>query len=360
MRIGVIGTGSFARRGPLPAIGLAPGVELIALFDPVPAAAAAAADEFHPQIVCKSMRELLGRKDIDAVYVASPPSSHRDVVGAVIQAHKPFICEKPVTLNSADAMQLAQQAQAAGLPNAVDHEFRFDPGMLAMKRLIAEGYVGQVRSSTLTVIVGHSVNPQYTALIYWNFNHRASMGGGVLPQLSSHLIDLHLHLFGDLQAVAGYTATMVPERPLAPKEPNGPPGPMRAVEAEDCAALAGRLPNGAPAMLSISWVAPVMPELRWLVHGDQGAVAYEGNNGWFGGRLFGQQAGDAARHEIDLPQVRRLESEKDRSRFQQDLIAALLVEFRDVLGGGQRVAHFATLLDDAKVWRNIECWRARA
>jgi predicted dehydrogenase len=353
----MVGTGSFARRGPLPAIRLAPGVELAAIFDPSPASAAEAERMFGPVRVCQSLAELLALTSVDAAFIASPPGSHLEVVGAVIDAGKPFICEKPVTLSAADAMVLAQRAKASGLLNAVDHEFRYDPGMLQMKRLLREGFAGNVRNSLLSAIVGHAVNPQYEALIYWNFNHSAVMGGGVLPQLSSHLIDLHLHLFGDLEAVSGYLATMVKERPLPPPTPRGTPGAMRTVEAEDCVALAARLPNGAPAALSVTWVAPCMPELRWSVHGDAGTLVYEGNNGWFGGRLFGQRVGDAASHEIVLPSVQRLESEQDRSRFQQDLIAALLVDFSRVLAGDQRDGSFATLADDARVWRNIEHWR---
>ncbi|MDB5970060.1 MAG: oxidoreductase domain protein [Hydrocarboniphaga sp.] len=356
MRIGVLGTGSFARRGPLPAITLA-GMELEAIYDMSPAAAAEAEQLFKPKYVCGSVQELLSLKTVDAVFIASPPSSHLDVVSAVIAAGKPFVCEKPITLCSADALKLAELARKPGLPNAVDHEFRYDPGMLMMKQLIADGYLGKVRNSLLSVIVAHSVNPQYEALIYWNFNHVARMGGGVLPQLSSHLIDLHLHLFGGIEAKAGYLATMVPERPMPPEVRGGVPGPMRAVEAEDTVALAARLPNGAPAALSISWVAPCMPELRWAVHGDKGALVYQGNNGWFGGRLSGQCLGESAPGAIELPAIRRLESEQDRSRYQQDLIAALLRNFADVVGGKDVPVHYATLADDAKCWQNIERWR---
>lgn len=359
MRIAMIGTGSFARRGPLPAMALTPGVELEAIYDPIAAASRQAAEAFAPRHVCNSLAEILSLPTVDAVFIGSPPGSHLEVVNAVIDARKPFICEKPVTLRSLDAALLAERAKAAGLLNAVDHEFRYDPGMQAMKHLIAEGNIGTVRNSLLSCVVGHSVNPQYQALIYWNFNHSAALGGGVLPQLSSHLIDLHLHLFGDLEAVGGYSATMVAERALPPELPGGPPGPLRAVEAEDSVALAGRLPSGAPAALSVTWVAPYMPDLRWTVHGDQGALLYEGNNGWFGGTLSGQTRGATAPSKIELPAQRRLDSEADRSRYQQDLISALIGDFAAVLGGKNVSGDFATLADDSKVWRNIEHWRHR-
>ena len=73
----------------------------------------------------------------------------------------------------------------------------------------------------------------------------------------------------------------------------------------------------------------------------------------------GQTRGAAAPSKIELPAQRRLESEADRLRYQQDLICALIGDFAAVLGGKQISSDFATLADDSKVWRNIEHWRRR-
>lgn len=359
MRIGLIGAGSFAFRGLLPAIASAEGISLVAVQSRTRANAVKAAERFGGT-VCDTVDALLARADVDAVFVATPPEAHREIAGAILEAGKPLICEKPVALCARDAGALADLAARQGLLNAVNHEYRYDPAVRRMADLVRSGAVGRVHMSSLNAISTAANNPAFEAMRYWNFHHDRTRGGGLLPQFASHLIELHLAIFGGLEAVGAYTPALVSERPTRPAEPGGPPGPMRAVTAEDSAALTARLPGGGAATLAMTMVATSQPDLRWTIHGDKGSIIYEGSDGWFGGRLLHSEGWMGAPQEIALL-LRRLETEAPGIEgWMMDLTAEMLRDFRDVLGGTTKTGWFSTLQDEATVWRLIEAWRGQS
>jgi predicted dehydrogenase len=359
VRIGMIGTGSFAKRGPLPAIAITPGVELAAVFDPNPAAARSSVDQWGG-LACDSPEQLLSLPQVDAVMLVSPPATHAAVATAVLEAGKPLICEKPVTLGSRDVAMLAAMAAKRGLLTAVDHEYRYDPAMAKMRSLIRESYLGAVRQSSLIAIATFGADPRFEAMRYWNFHHSAALGGGMLPQYASHLLDLHIYLFGGLEAHGGYLPAFIAQKPTRPTALGAPDGPMRPVEAEDSGALAARLPGGGAAALSLSYIASSLPNLCWMIHGEEGALTYEGRDGWFGGRLFGARGWLGEKRLIETPPRRREKEAPDLNGWMQDLISELLMDYAAVLGGTRRDGEFATLADEVVIWRAIEAWRERS
>jgi predicted dehydrogenase len=291
--------------------------------------------------------------------VVSPPQSHVAVAGAVLEAGKPLICEKPVTLNSADVARLDSLARKRSIPVAIDHEFRYDPAMILLRDLLRSGAIGKVRASALSAVATFGVDPQSTATRYWDFFHSLTLGGGMMPQFASHLLDLHVYMFGGMEARGGYLPILVDEKPTRPATPGGPDGPMRAVEAEDTGALAARLPDGGAASLSLTYVATCMPDLRWIIHGEEGALLYEGKNGWFDGTLSIARGWNGAREVVPVTPRPRLEQAPDMLGWMQDLISALLLDFAAVVGGQSKEGRFATLADEAQVWGLIESWRAQ-
>jgi len=100
MRVGLIGPGNFAQRGPLPAIAITPGVELAAVWGTNPDKCRRAVAQFGGE-VCASAEELVARSDVDAVFIVTPPAGHPALLRLAIEAGKPVICDKPVTLSAA-------------------------------------------------------------------------------------------------------------------------------------------------------------------------------------------------------------------------------------------------------------------
>jgi predicted dehydrogenase len=340
----------------LPAIALAEGVELVATFDVDRASAADALERWGSGMVCDSVDQLLGLSHLDAVMVVTPPQTHAEIAGAVLAAGKPLICEKPVSLSSREAGVLAAEADRRGLPNAVDHEYRFDTGMVVLRDLVRSGAVGKVRTSSFTSLATFGEDPSRSSIRYWNFHHSAVQGGGMLPQYASHLIDLHGYVFGGIEACGGWLPAVIPFRHTAPEQPGGPAGPLKAVEAEDSGALAGRLPEGGAASLALTYVALAMPQLRWAIHGDKGTLLYEGKDGWFGGSIWHAEGFHGEPRLVDIP----LRPTIDFNGWAQDLIGQLLSDFAGVVGGSRTEPRYATLADEARVWSLIERWRAQS
>lgn len=359
MRIAMVGTGSWARRGPLPAISLLKDVELVAAYDTAPGSAESAMECWGGKsgVVCGSLDELLKMGNVDAVMVVTPPAHHAEIVNKVLDARKPVICEKPVCLSSHEVTALCIKADALGIPNAVDHEYRYDQGMKTMAGLLRSGYVGAVRTSSLSAVANFANDPRFESVRYWNFHHSATLGGGMLPQFASHYLDLHHFMFSGLEAMGGYLPARVAARPTRPNTPGGPDGPLKPVEAEDTAALAGILPDGGAASLSLSFVARALPDLRWAVHGDDGTLVYEGSNGWFGGRLYGARGMEGKREEFAIPARNPDYAASGLSGWFHENIAALLTDFAAVVGGSSMEGQYSTFAQEQAVWRAIENWR---
>ena len=138
--------------------------------------------------------------------------------------------------------------------------------------------------------------------------------------------------------------------PMRPENPGDPDGPLKAVEAEDSGALAGRLPGGGAAALALTYVALAMPDLRWAIHGDMGALVYEGRDGWFGGTIRRAEGFHGEPTPVAVP-PRRFEMEHPGfDGWTHDLIGELLRDFAGVVGGSRSEGRYATLADETRVW----------
>ena len=105
---------------------------------------AAAAD--HPRaIVERDWCKLVGDPQIDAVAIATPADSHRDLALAALDAGKHVFVEKPLALSSSDAETMIVAARRQKLVLLVDHTYVHSPAMLAIRRALTQGSLGQIR-----------------------------------------------------------------------------------------------------------------------------------------------------------------------------------------------------------------------
>src|SRR5256886_11283214 len=82
---------------------------------------------------------------IDAAVVVTPANSHFEICRDLLEAGKDVFVEKPITLKSADAVQLTELAKRNGLILQVGHIFRFDPASVWMRDAIADGRFGEIQ-----------------------------------------------------------------------------------------------------------------------------------------------------------------------------------------------------------------------
>lgn len=140
---------------------------------------------------------------IDAVYISSTNEKHHAQALAAIAAGKHVLCEKPLATRIADAVEMVQAAEKAGLVFATNHHLRSAGSLRAIRDLIASGTVGKV----LSLRVFHAVElPMH--LRGWRLDTPGA-GGGVIADLTVHNADTVRFLLGEdpVSVVAHMDAT---------------------------------------------------------------------------------------------------------------------------------------------------------
>jgi len=132
---------------------------------------------------------LIDDDEVDAVYIATPPSSHKEYTLRVAAAGKPVYVEKPMALDFAECEAMIGACRAAGVPLFVAYYRRALPRFLEVKKLIRSGAIGDPRfvSITLHQPPGADVLDP-TKQLPWRVRPELS-GGGLFVDLASHMLD---------------------------------------------------------------------------------------------------------------------------------------------------------------------------
>jgi predicted dehydrogenase len=156
LRIAMLGAGSWAKLAHIPGWQRDPRCEVVAIADPVPGLADAAAREFGIAVASTDHREVIGRDDVDVVDVCTPSATHLELSLAAIAAGKHVLCEKPVAYDFRGTDDAAALAAAKGLKTKLGFTFRFAPAMRYVKHLVDQGYIG-----TPFIFNGYEQNSQF-------------------------------------------------------------------------------------------------------------------------------------------------------------------------------------------------------
>ena len=143
-RWGVAGTGDIARQT-LPDLRLAENVEVLAVSSRSQANAERFATDFGVPRAFGDFRELLADDEVDVVYICTPPGAHLSMVEQAIEAGKHVLCEKPLTINAAQARRLAALAVREKVFLMEAMWTKFNPTIIALQEAIAAGSIGAVR-----------------------------------------------------------------------------------------------------------------------------------------------------------------------------------------------------------------------
>ncbi len=188
VKLGVIGLGRMGRvYGAHVARGVE-GAELAAVAEPRADVAADFAARFPGAAVYSGHRELLAHPGLDAVVVATPTATHRDVVLDAAAAGKAIFCEKPPALTLAATDEMIAAADRAGVLFQVGFMRRFDAGYMEARKRLDAGVIGRpvaIRS------IGR--DPHRTSLEY----ARPSVSGGLVVDMAIHDFDSVRWLMGD-------------------------------------------------------------------------------------------------------------------------------------------------------------------
>jgi predicted dehydrogenase len=209
IKAAVIGA-SFARQAYLPALKTIPDVEIVAVASARLASAQDAAAAFGAAHAYDDYHAMLEQHALDWVGIATPTIHHAPMALAALEAGAHVLCEKPMAMSAAEAQSMLDKAEALRRVHCIGHELRFNPNRHKVQALIASGFIGRVRHVNITSITAAWGDPaSRPAGDWWSL---AEMGGGRLGANGSHQIDLLRYWFGDVGAVSGQVATMVPDR----------------------------------------------------------------------------------------------------------------------------------------------------
>ncbi len=276
VRVGIIGTG-WAERIQIPMFRLG-GLTVQAICSGNPDNAQRAAQNLNIPEVYPNWQAMLAADSVNLVSIVTPPHLHREIAVAALQAGKHVICEKPTALNLAEAEAMLAGAQAApGQLAIIDHELRFHPTRLHLRRLLREGYVGSVLLVNISVLNGNRLDPD----LPWSWWSDAEQGGGMLGAVGSHMIDQCRWLVGRIDTLSAQLQTGHFYRKDAAT------GLQRQVTADDHAQIMVRFANGAQGSITVSGLTPGEARSEVMIIGTQGALKLDSQN-----QLWGAQGGD--------------------------------------------------------------------
>jgi len=141
--------------------------------------------------------KLINDNEVNAVYIATPPGSHKDYAVRVMKAGKPVYIEKPMALNFGECETINNSSQQYGIPVFVAYYRRTLPGFLKIRNLIAEGLIGRVRLVQFQLFKSLSENEKKGNLPWRVIPEIA--GAGHFFDLASHQLDYLDFLFGPIR-----------------------------------------------------------------------------------------------------------------------------------------------------------------
>jgi 1,5-anhydro-D-fructose reductase (1,5-anhydro-D-mannitol-forming) len=145
---------------------------------------------------------LINDPNVNAIYVATPPSSHEEYTKLALQSGKPVYVEKPVSTDAASCRRMIESAERYGGRVSVAHYRRGLPLFWKVKSLITEGAIGNARVVELRVLQPPKSKIVLQTADQWRIKPEFS-GGGLFHDLSPHQLDIIYWIFGAPREVSG-------------------------------------------------------------------------------------------------------------------------------------------------------------
>jgi predicted dehydrogenase len=253
LRIGLIGAGGIGRTHAKHLRAL-DGVEITAVADVSAGRAEALAADCGAKAVT-DYRELLD--EVDAVYVCSPPTTHREHVTAAVAAGRHVFCEKPLATTLEDGRAIAEAVATGGVHMMVGFNNRFRAPFRRYRELLRSGELGNLVSAWITRV--EPSTPAFGA----NWRTTPGLACGVTIESAAHDVDFIRWAFGEVVAVAGSTSSSLPELP----------------DYDDTLHALLWLEQGAAVTVTISWTSAIGMSSRGIV-GTDGAACLLGPSMW--------------------------------------------------------------------------------
>ncbi|MDE0673751.1 MAG: inositol 2-dehydrogenase [Acidimicrobiia bacterium] len=248
LRVGLIGYGRIGAMHAGLLTRFVDGAELAAVCEPIPAAARRAEAEMGVRTVEDEVA--LFESGIDAVAICSSTPTHARYIKMAAGAGIAAFCEKPISLDLAEAAEAVEAAESAGIPLVLGFNRRLDPGHRAVRDGVARGEIG---TPWQVVIISRDPEPPPADYL--------PVSGGLFRDMAIHDLDMARYLLGEEVVEVNVTATslVIPE--------------AEALGDVDLAFISLRYESGALGLIVNSRAAAYGYEQRIEVNGSKGQLA---------------------------------------------------------------------------------------
>ena len=269
VRVLIVGTGGMANAH-AEAYAAIEGVELVGGVDRNPDNLHAFNAKHGITHAFDSVVDALAWGAFDAVSNVTPDAVHFPTTMPLLYAGKHVLCEKPLAVTYAEAAQMADAAQHAGVVNMVNLTYRNIPAVMGAARLVADGAIGEVRHFEASYLQSWLTQPAWGAWneeAQWLWRLSSKHGSlGVLGDVGVHILDFATFVAGS------DTTSMSCRLRTFDKAPGGQIGEY-TLDANDSATMQVQLDNGAVGVVHASrFASGHLNDLRLRIFGTKGGL----------------------------------------------------------------------------------------
>ncbi len=306
VRVGIIGAGGIFRSRHFPGLAKIEDAEVVAICNRSEESGKGIAGEFGlaPDIMTDP-HALIAREDIDAVMIGTWPYKHCPFVLASLDAGKHTFVQARMAMNLQEAKAMYARAQETGLAAQICPPPHALKGDWFMRRLVGEGYVGDVRNIVVRSMTPNLIDPDVP--LHWRQIGRYS---GLNTMSLGMLVEFMHRWCGPTRSVTAMAETFVKAR--SDGEGNG------SVDRPDMVNVLAEMESGAAAVYMFSGTARFAPGERLEIYGTKGTLVYETAVTLDDQHVFGAQEGDSELKELEIPA-----SEARAWTVEQDFIDAI-------------------------------------
>ena len=209
IRWGFIGCGEVTEKKSGPAFSMIEGSEVVAVMSRDKDKVRSYAQRHGVKKYYTDAQALVSDPEVNAVYIATPPSSHATFAIMAMKAGKPAYIEKPLAASYMDCLRVNRISKLTGVPCFVAFYRRYLPYFEKIKSIIQNNEIGKV----LTVQIRFAVPPREldynsSKQMPWRLQPEVAGGGGYFYDLASHQIDFLQYLFGPIIEAEGFCQNM--------------------------------------------------------------------------------------------------------------------------------------------------------
>lgn len=278
MSVKPIGTGiiglnpgiHWAATAHIPALAALPEYEVVGCANSNPASSQRAAAAFGLRHAFDDAQALVDSDDVELVVVTVKVPHHHDLVMKALAAGKHVYCEWPLGNGLAEAREMAEAARAKGVVAAIGTQMRTAPEVAYLRRLIAEGYVGDILSTTI-VGSGMAWGTQTDAAHAYLFDK--ANGATALSIPMAHTLAGVKDVLGDF---ADISARMLRRRDSVHVADTGE---TLAVSSDDQILVHGTLASGVPISIHYRGAASRGTNFLWEINGTEGDLQVTAESG---------------------------------------------------------------------------------